>query len=140
MKKRYLVFVILFLFGVMLVLGPKVEAVDLDEIVNFAVTVEPRMNDGSLDITYDVTWKVLDDDTEGPLTWVQIGTPNSYFDMPQALTSNISSITKYNGAYVKINFKNKYYAGDQIKFKYKIHQTNMYKISWGNVEYSFTPA
>ncbi len=30
-----------------------------------------------LDITYDIEWKVLDSTTEGPLTWVQIGTPNS---------------------------------------------------------------
>ena len=35
------------------------------------------MEDGSLDITYDIEWKVLDSTTEGPLTWVQIGTPNS---------------------------------------------------------------
>ena len=140
MKKKYIIFVFaLILFSIFSV-DTKVQAKDLDEIVNYVVTVEPRMNDGSLDITYELTWKVLDDDTEGPLSWVQIGTPNADFDTPTALTSNISRISAYNGSYVRIDFGKKYYAGDQITFKYRIHQSYMYKLSWGNCVYSFTPA
>ncbi len=137
MRKKY---IILFAFIIFLSIGLKCFAADLDEITNYEVVVEPRMNDGSLDITYQITWKVLDSTTEGPLEWVQIGTPNSNFDNPIALTKNIKSITPYNGSYVKVVFNRKYYAGEQVTFKYKIHQSYMYKISLGKCKYSFTPA
>lgn len=140
MNKKHIIFSFILIIFAILSINVKVQAKDLDEIVNYSITVEPRMNDGSLDITYEIVWKVLDDDTEGPLSWVQIGTPNENFDTPTALSSNISSISAYNGSYVKIVFKDKYYAGDQVKFKYKIHQSYMYNISWGNCVYSFTPA
>lgn len=140
MKKKYLLLIILFTFGIILLFNSNSYAADLDEIINYIVIVEPRMNDGTLDITYEITWKVLDSATEGPLTWVQIGTPNSYFDNPTALTNNIRSISKYNGAYVKIYFDRAYTAGQELTFRYKIHQSYMYKISWGNCKYSFTPA
>jgi hypothetical protein len=140
MKRKLLIFLLLTLFLIVLLNGTKCYAMDLDRITNYIVTVEPRMNDGSLDITYEITWKVLDSTTEGPLEWVQIGTPNSYFDTPTALTKNIRNITTYNGAYVKIVFDKKYYEGDEITFKYKIHQTRMYKLSGKKCKYSFTPA
>lgn len=140
MLKKHICFITLFAFIIFLLICPKCFAKDLDEIVNYEVVVEPRMNDGSLDIIYQITWKVLDSKTEGPLEWVQIGTPNANFDNPTALTRNIRSITPYNGSYVKIVFNKKYYAGEQITFKYKIHQAYMYNISFGKCKYSFTPA
>lgn len=140
MKKKCIFFIVLLTFILILIISNRSYAIDLDKIVNYEVTVDPRMNDGSLDITYEITWKVLDDTIQGPLEWVQIGTPNEHFDYPTALTQNIKSITAYNGSYVKIVFDKKYYAGEEIKFKYKIHQSYMYKISWGNCKYSFTPA
>lgn len=140
MKKKYILFILMFIFFIILAINTKSYATDLDRIVNYNVTVEPRMNDGTLDITYEITWKVLDSTTEGPLEWVQIGTPNENFDNITALSTNIKSIAKYNGPYVKIVFNKKYYAGEQVTFKYKIHQSYMYKISWGKCKYSFTPA
>lgn len=141
MKKKYF-FIILFAFVAILTISPKNYAKDLDEIVNYNVTVEPRMSDGTLDIIYQITWKVLDSTSEGPLEWVKIGTQNDKFDTPIALTKNIKSIEPYtyNGSYVKIVFDKKYYAGEQITFKYKIHQSYMYKLSFGKCKYSFTPA
>jgi len=115
-------------------------AVDLDEIENFVVTVDPRMNDSSLDIQYEITWKVLDSTTEGPLTWVQIGTPNSSFDNPTAISDNIQKISKYNGSYVKVIFKKAYKAGESVTFKYSIHQPNMCKVSGNICKFEFTPA
>jgi hypothetical protein len=115
-------------------------ATDLDEIVNYVVTVDPRMNDGTLDITYDITWKVLDSTTEGPLSWVQIGTPNQNFDTVTALSDNIKSISTYNQSYVKIVFDKSYIAGQQIKFKYSIHQSYMYTLKSTKCIYKFTPA
>ena len=140
MNKKRILFIIKFAILGIAMFNSKSYAKDLDEIVNYQVIVEPRMNNGTLDITYEITWKVLDSTTEGPLEWVQIGTPNEKFDNPIALTKNIRSITQYNGSYVKIVFDRKYHAGEQITFKYKIHQSYMYKISWGKCKYSFTPA
>lgn len=112
---------------------------DLDLIENYVVTVDPNMSDGSLDITYEIKWRVLDDTTEGPLTWVNIGTPNEYFKNPQALTPNIRSI-RPDGSYVKIYFDKAYHKGDQITFKYSIHQEYMYRLKKNKCEYEFTPA
>lgn len=140
MKKKYIFFVTLFAIIAMLTISPKCLAIDLDEIEDYEVVVEPRMNDGSLDITYQITWKVLDSTAEGPLEWVQIGTPNSDFDTPTALSNNIRSIEAYNGPFVKIVFNKKYYAGEELTFKYKIHQSYMYKVSFGKCQYSFKPA
>lgn len=140
MKKRYIIFSLIFAIFAILTMSTKSQAAELDRITNYAVTVEPRMNDGTLDITYEITWKVLDSTLEGPLEWVQIGTPNSHFDQVRALSNNISSIKEYNGSYVKVTFDRKYYAGEEITFKYSIHQSYMYKISWGNCNYEFTPA
>lgn len=140
MRKIYLFIVLLLILFMLLCIGNKSYAKDLDEIVNYEVTVDPRMNDGSLDIIYEISWKVLDSDTEGPLEWVSIGTPNSNFDTPTALTKNIKNISKYKGSYVKITFDKKYYAGETVTFKYSIHQSYMYKISGSNCNYNFTPA
>ena len=140
MKKRYILFSLIFIIFAILAINTKSQAADLDRITNYVVTVEPRMNDGTLDITYEITWKVLDSTIEGPLEWVKIGTPNSKFDQVRALSNNISKISPYNGDYVQITFDRKYYAGEEITFRYSIHQSYMYKISWGNCNYEFTPA
>lgn len=142
MKKKILFILVLFLisFACLFIENKAYATTDLDEIENYIVTVDPRMTDGTLDITYEITWKVLDSTTEGPLSWVQIGTPNQNFDNATAITSNIKRISKYNGSYVKIEFDRNYYAGDEILFKYKIHQQYMYKIKGSKVSYDFTPA
>lgn len=127
--------VVLILFG----LKSNVFAVDLDQILNYVVTVDPRMNDGTLDITYEITWKVLDSTSEGPLSWIKIGTPNEYFDDATALSKNIKSINR-NGAYVRIDFKDEYEAGEEVKFKYSIHQSYVHGVSGSRCTYSFTPA
>ncbi len=140
MKKKYLISFIFIFFAIMLCCS-KVYAADLDRIINYEVKVDPRMNDGSLDITYNIKWRVLDSTTEGPLTWVQIGTPNDRFDSATALSNTIKSIKQYNGSYVRIDFTRAYHAGEEVTFKYKIHQPYMYKLAWfGKVKYKFTPA
>ena len=140
MRKKIVLFLIIFLI-IMFAGITKRYAADQDRIVNYEVKVDPRMNDGSLDITYNITWRVLDSTTDGPLTWVQIGTPNNYFDSATALSNTIKSINKYNGSFVRIDFKRAYYAGEEVTFKYSIHQPYMYDLGWfGKVNYKFTPA
>ena len=45
---------------------------------------------------YDITWKVLDSDTDGPLEWVKIGIPNSNVEEIEGYSSNIENIRYYN--------------------------------------------
>jgi hypothetical protein len=140
MKRKYIFLTIILAFICLLGIHTNSYATDLDEIVSYVITVDPRMSDGTLDITYEVTWKVLDSTSEGPLSWVQIGTPNQNFDTVTALSDNIQSISKYNQSYVKVTFDREYVAGQQINFKYSIHQSYMYTLKSSNCVYKFTPA
>lgn len=112
---------------------------DLDEILNYEIIVNPNVNDASLDIVYDITWKVLDSTTQGPLTWVQIGTPNEFFTA-EPISENIKSIRKYRNTYVRIDFKKEYYKGDVVHFQYKIHNKNVSYFEDGKYVFDYTPA
>ena len=46
----------------------------IDSIEQYDITVTPR-SDGTLDIKYDVVWRAISESE--PLTWVDIGIPNS---------------------------------------------------------------
>lgn len=137
MSKKSIVF-ILIIFILIFFLNFKFSSKELDRIENYAITVTPQ-EDGSLILIYDIRWKVLDSTTEGPLTWVQIGIPNSNVDNITALSSNISNIEQYNSTYVKIDFKQSYNANEVVNFKFKIHQKNMYSLDGNNCVYKFTP-
>ena len=140
MKKKIIITLFFIIFGIFLIGTTKSSASgELDEIVNYEITVDPRMNDGSLDIIYQITWKVLDSSQEGPLTWVDIGTPNENFDNLTVLSNNIKTASK-QGSYVRLYFTKAYKAGEEFTFKYKIHQSYMYKISGSKCKYKFTPA
>lgn len=117
-------------------------AAPLDEIQDYTVQVDMR-TDGTMDITYHVEWKVLDDSSEGPLSWVKIGVPNKHVDEITPITSNIKSISymSQGGAYVRVDFDRKYKRNEIITFEYSIHQSYMYVIEKDNhlLRYSFTP-
>lgn len=116
----------------------------LDEIQLYDITVDMR-NDGTMDIKYHVEWKVLDDTSEGPLTWVKIGIPNKHVDEVTALSSNIKSIKDHNNGsndvYVRIDLDREYKAGEVVVFDFSIHQSHMYVIDKEDhlLRYSFTP-
>lgn len=115
-------------------------AKDLDRINKYYITVDPR-NDGSLDMTYYLEWEVLDSDSEGPLSWVKIGVPNSNIDLVKAISSNIQSIKYYKdgGDYIRIDFKKAYYEGEIISFNFSFHQSYMYDIDGEFAKYKFIP-
>lgn len=140
MKKRYIILSILLIVLALICFSPKTQAANLDYIEEFNITVDPRMNDGTLDIIYEIKWKVLDSTTEGPLEWVKIGVPNKEYEITGKLTNNIKSMTKYSSDYVRIDFDRPYEAGEIVTFKYSIHQAYMYKLSWKKCKYEFTPA
>ena len=77
MKNRRLLLSLLFIFLLTICISLPSFAKDLDEIQKYYITVDTR-NDGTLDMTYEIEWKVLDSTSEGPLEWVKIGIPNSH--------------------------------------------------------------
>ena len=144
-KHHWALFAALMLLLMTLVFPIKAFAVQnpLDEIQEYTITVDMR-SDGTMDISYHLDWKVLDDSSEGPLSWVKIGIPNKNVDEIQAHTSNIKKI-EYNKddgkTYVYVYFDRDYYANEIISFDFSIHQSNMYVIDQEDhmLRYSFTP-
>lgn len=132
------VFAILIIIALIFVIWYFVENKELDRIQDYTITVTP-LDDGTLNLIYDITWKVLDSSSEGPLTWVQIGIPNSSVDSITALSNNIETIEQYESTYVKIDFKQSYKKDDVFNFKFKLHQRNMYSLEDGKCIYEFTP-
>lgn len=124
----------------MFVLSNNVYAKNLDEIEKYDIMITPNKKDGSLDIVYKITWKVLDSKTEGPLTWVKIGMPNEHFSKVTKVEGNIKTISKYADEYVRIDFNRAYKEGEELTFSYKFHQTNMYTTSENTIDYTFWPA
>ena len=121
-----------------------VQAGDLDEIEQYKVEVAPR-EDGSLDMTYTIAWRVLDSTSEGPLTWVKIGIPNRWISSLHAESDSIQSIYYYDdngsGDYVRIDLNDKYKAGATVVMKFSFVQYSMYRQSDlpGYYIYEFTP-
>lgn len=114
----------------------------LDEIQDYTIQIDMR-EDGTMDIKYHIEWKVLNDESEGPLSWVKIGIPNKNVDEMKALTDNIKDI-EYNKqsdqVYAYVYFDRDYYANETITFEFSIHQSNMYVIDKEDhmLRYSFT--
>lgn len=115
----------------------------LDEIQNYVITVDMR-NDGTMDIRYHLEWKVLDDESDGPLTWVKIGIPNDHVDEIKAISDNIDNIeymAKSDKTFVRVDFDREYKSNEVINFDFSIHQSYMYVIDKEDhlLRYSFTP-
>ena len=141
--KNILIFTILMLCLITSIALPTSAASKpLDEIQDYTITVHMRP-DGTMDIRYHVEWKVLDDDSEGPLEWVKIGNPNKHVDEITALSDNIKKIdyTNDGGAFIRIDFDRAYHEGEIVTFEYTIHQSYMYIIEKDShlCRYSFTP-
>lgn len=115
----------------------------LDEIQQYNLIVDMR-NDGTMDISYHIEWKVLDDESEGPLEWVKIGIPNSHVDEIEAKSDTISDISymaESGDTFVRVDFDRSYNAGETVCFDFSIHQSYMYVIDKEDhlLRYSFTP-
>jgi hypothetical protein len=130
---------ILLLAGVMCVGAAAKQPID--EIQRYEISISPR-DDGTLDMKFLVEWKVLDEDEDGDgLTWVKIGIPNMHADEITALTDNITDASYYtdSGAYVRVDLDREYMAGETVLFSFSIHQSYMYRLKDGTVEYTYTP-
>ncbi|MCR4762416.1 MAG: hypothetical protein K5696_02700 [Lachnospiraceae bacterium] len=116
---------------------------DLDRIRDYEITVDVNP-DGTLTMRYHVEWEVLDSDSEGPLSWVNIGVPNKHVSGLQALSSTISELkfVDYNGYNMRIDFDREYFEGEVVSFDYSLVQDYMYEMNRftdGETVYEFTP-
>lgn len=138
--KYYFSFVVIALL--MVILPVSVNAKPLDEILNYDITVDVN-DDATADILFNISWKVLDSKSEGPLSWVKIGVPNSHVEEYEALTPNIKKISTYNsgGNYIRIDFDRDYYKDEVIDFSFRVKQGNMYLYDpeVGYADYAYTP-
>ena len=121
---------------------PSVAGAPTDEILDYSIVVAVK-EDGTLDMTYSIAWKVLESDSLGPLEWVSIGIPNKHCESYEALTDNIDylKLDKSKGSYVNVYLKDKYYKDDVADFSFKITMDYMYlmDVETGFTEYTFTP-
>ncbi len=140
--RRYRKVMLLLVFAVMLsVQNISVRAgKPLDEIERETIHIDVQ-EDGSMYITYEIDWKVLDSTSEGPLTWVKIGIPNEYVEELEFLSGSIRKISYYGsgGDYVRLDLKREYKAGETVNMKFSVHQHRMYEEMSGNYRYQFTP-
>ena len=113
----------------------------LDEIEDYEIRIKPA-SDGSLYMTYHIAWKVLDDESEGPLTWVKIGIPNEYVEDVRPLSDSIKSAKykRYDGGdYVRVDLDREYHEGEVADIDFSIHQHHMYETTGEVRTYDFTP-
>ena len=136
MNKKYLIFI--FIFVTLLIFNSRCYASSINEIKDCIVTVEPKMSDGTLEITYEITLKILELNRDS-LQYIYLDAPNSLFKSLTALSDNIKSINKYKMKSIKIFLDREYYEGEEIAIKYSIEQYSMYNISWGKCKYLFIP-
>ena len=116
----------------------------LDHILSYDVWINTN-NDASLDIEYQIKWKVLDSSSEG-VTWVKIGVANKFCTNVVNLSDDIKKIGYRSidgGTYVRCDMKKEFMAGEIIDIHFKCHQTHMFKIMNDNdtklVTYKFIP-
>lgn len=117
---------------------------DLDRIRDYEITVDVNP-DGTLHMHYHIDWEVLDSDSEGPLSWVNVGVPNKHCSGWKALSPTIRELkfVDYNGTNMRIDFDREYYQGEIVSFDYELEQDYLYEMNRfteGETVYEFTPA
>ncbi len=115
----------------------------LDEIQRYDIRLTIN-EDGSARIRYDLKWKVLDDSSEGPLTWVKIGIGNQHakdFEGKSDTVKSVKYMRDQGGDYARVDLDGKYYAGDIVDFSFELTQYNIFQKDPDNqkVVYTFTP-
>lgn len=130
--------------------APYAEDGDMDYIQSYIVTVDPR-EDGTADITYDISWQVIGGDKTDYLSWVKIGLANASVDELTPLTDTISDLqySDDGGSYAKVVFSRRYYAPDvaaenggesSVHFAFSVHQSHLFtKNDDGTANFTFTP-
>ncbi len=118
-------------------------AKDLDEILSYQITADVN-EDATVDMVYHIEWLVLDSTSEGPLSWVEIGIPNSHCRYLKGLSPAVRKIsfTSGGGSYVRIDLDRDYRAGEVAVIEFSLEQDYLYEVNRfteGETVYSFTP-
>ena len=143
-RKLFALLSVLILALAMIPGGRSYASKPLDEILNYEITVDVN-EDATLNMHYHIDWKVLDSDSEGPLTWVKVGIPNSHYIMCYATSDTIKNIkaTSSGGEYyAKIDLDRKYYKDEVASFDFELVQDYMYEmnvLTEGETVYYFIP-
>ena len=95
---------------------------ELDLITYYEVDVAPRA-DGSLDIDYAISWKVLDDISEGELTWIKLGLGNANCEIT-GWGGNVLACSREN-TYARVELIRGYKAGETAEIRVSVHQNDM---------------
>ena len=99
-----------------------------DEILYYGIEAKV-LETGSVQFVYTIDWKVLKS-SNGGVTWVKIGIPNSNAEKFYSLTNDTISFVKYyseGGIYARVDFKREYMAGEVIHFSFGFTQHNLFK-------------
>ena len=134
---------VFFVLSVLLGLAPAAHADALDEILEYAITVDVN-DDGTLAMHYHFDWKVLDSTSEGPLSWIMVGVPNANVISVEEDSDVISEVCLSfdGGNYVYVYFDREYYEGEVVSFDFDLVQDYMYEMNRftdGETYYEFTP-
>lgn len=129
MKKKYFVFCILMAFILVVMfptptyaMGQFNKSIERGKIENLVVTVHPRMTDGSLDILYEITWKVSNTSVQK----ATVNTQNEKFGEIAILSDNIAKISqREKQKYATVYFKRPYEKGESVTFKFAINQKHV---------------
>ncbi|MBP5276543.1 MAG: hypothetical protein J6Z07_07110, partial [Lachnospiraceae bacterium] len=113
-------------FSTVLSIPMSAKAKDLDEIVNYEVTIDVN-EDGTLNMLYHIDWKVLDSTSDGPLSWVIIGTPNKHYVSIDSSASCVKNIkyTTSQGSGVRIDLDRDYYKDEIVPIEFNVVQDYM---------------
>lgn len=140
MKKRLIAFLAAFVLLLTIPCKTAFAGGATDEILNYTITAHVN-DDASVTLNYDITWKVLDDKKYGPLSWVQIGIPNSDTYNAEAISANITSIT-LDSTYAKVYLDRDYYKDEIVNFSYSVTNCSLYEsniLTEGESVFYFTP-
>lgn len=119
--------------------SPTKSGAELDRIRSYCVDVVPQP-DGTLEITYDIEWLVLDGTSEGPLSWVKLGLANSECEVIE-FGGNAERVT-HDGTYARIYLDRDYGTGESARFSLRVHQGRMLcrnEVDSSQPFYEFTP-
>lgn len=98
-----------------------------DEILNYTITVDVN-EDATLNMVYHIDWEVLDSDELGPLSWVQVGIPNSHYVDYGGLSDTVNRM-QIDSSMAKIYLDRDYYEGEIASFDFFIEQDYMYEMN-----------
>ncbi|MBO4420848.1 MAG: hypothetical protein J5783_03385 [Lachnospiraceae bacterium] len=106
----------------------KTYAKDLDVIHEYDITADFTTS-GKVRLRYRLDWEVLDHKTEGPLTWIKVGIPNSHVSDIKGLSDNIRIIGYYNenGYFIRVDLDRAYKKGERLVIEFEMLQDNLFE-------------